>query len=145
MLPIYSNANQTNISKLHKILITAARAAIGSYCFKKSIRYILNKCNWFDIEDMILLSSLNTIHKTIANKKPPCLLQYFKSNNRERKGQTTANKYIPTSVKFKNFYIYKYTKIYNKITHDVRSKKVKGFKKEIKLMVKAGTISDTMD
>ena len=42
MLPIYANANQNNIGKLHKILITAARAAIGSYCFKKSITYILN-------------------------------------------------------------------------------------------------------
>ena len=40
MTPIYSIGNQNNINKLHKIIMTAARAAIGSYCFKKSIRYI---------------------------------------------------------------------------------------------------------
>ena len=94
---------------------------------------------------MIQISSLNTIHKTLLNKKLLCLFKYFKISNRERKGQPTATKVIPLSSKLNNFYIYKYTKIYNKLPQDVRQKKIKGLKNEIKLMVKAGTISDTMD
>ena len=43
MLPIYSLAININYNKLHKIITTAARCAIGSYCFKKSIVYILKK------------------------------------------------------------------------------------------------------
>ena len=65
MLPIYSNTCNTNINKLHKIITTAARAAIGNYCFKKSVGYLLSKCKWFDIGDLITYSSLNIIHKTI--------------------------------------------------------------------------------
>ena len=123
MIPIYSIGTQANFTKLHKIIMTAARAAIGNYCYKKSTNYILNKCKWFDIQDMILISSLNTIHKTLINKKPLCLFKYFKISNRERRGQPTANKLIPLSSKLHTFYIYKYTKIYNKLPQDVRLKK----------------------
>ena len=44
-----------------------------------------------------------------------------------------------------NFYIYKYTKIYNSLDQYIRDKTPKGFKNEIKLIIRAGTISDTMD
>ena len=37
MLPIYSLTNTINKNKIHKIITTAARAAIGNFCFKKSI------------------------------------------------------------------------------------------------------------
>jgi len=35
MISIYSLSTKTQINKLQKLLNTAARAAIGSYCFKK--------------------------------------------------------------------------------------------------------------
>ena len=35
MLPLYNNVPQYLANKLHKILMTAARCAIGDYCFKK--------------------------------------------------------------------------------------------------------------
>ena len=145
LAPIYSIANKDNLMKLHKIIMTAARVAIGDYCFKKSNDYILNKCKWYDIDKLILISSLNTIHKVITNDTPPSMTKYFKSRERLRKGNTIATNIIPLSVKFQNFYIYKYTKIYNKIDNSVRLKNPKGFKNEIKLMVSAGTISDSMD
>ena len=53
--------------------------------------------------------------------------------------------YIPTSVKLNNFYVYKYLKIYNKLDPSIKMKSIKNFKKEIKMMIRAGTISDTMD
>ena len=73
------------------------------------------------------------------------MLIYFKNNERLRKGNTIATNLIPLSVKLNNFYIYKFCKVYNKIDQSVRSKQPKGFKNEIKMMVKAGTIPDTMD
>ena len=94
---------------------------------------------------MILYSSLNIIHKTIHNKKPPGLLSYFKINNKARKVKKVATSYIPLSTKLNNFYIYKYLKIYNSIDQDILKKSVKGFKNEIKLSIRAGTINDSMD
>ena len=35
MTPIYSLSTQENLQKIHKIIMTAARAAIGNYCYKK--------------------------------------------------------------------------------------------------------------
>ena len=32
MLPLYMNATQDNINKLHRVLMRAARGAIGNYC-----------------------------------------------------------------------------------------------------------------
>ena len=64
MLPIYSLTNTINKNKIHKIITTAARAAIGNFCFKKSIKYILNKCKWLDVNELIDYSALTLIHKT---------------------------------------------------------------------------------
>ena len=41
MLPLYMNAPQFLVNKLHKVVMTSARLAIGSFCFKKSTEYIL--------------------------------------------------------------------------------------------------------
>ena len=92
-----------------------------------------------------MISSLNIIHKITLNKKPKSMTKYFKNRERERKCDTIVTTYIPISAKMNDFYIYKFTKIYNKIDLEVRSKKLKGFKNEIKLMTRAGTVSDTMD
>ena len=144
MVPINSLANNDNLQKLHKVIMTAARAAIGNFCFRKSIQYILTKCKWFDIDDLILSSSLNTLHKILTTKKPPGMVSYFRLNN-ERKVKNISTKYIPTTEKMKKFYIYKFSKIYNSIDQYIRDKTIKGFKNEIKMCIRAGTINDTMD
>ena len=125
--------------------MTAARAAIGDYCFKKSTQYILNKCKWFDINDLITFSSLNTIHKILYYKKPISLVSLFRSSEKERKAKTVTTNYLPLTTKMSNFYIYKYSKIYNSLDKTLTDKKTKGFKNELKLMIRAGTLNDTMD
>ena len=35
MIPLYSNIDLVNSNRLHKIITTTSRAAIGSYCYKK--------------------------------------------------------------------------------------------------------------
>ena len=145
LLPIYSIATQENLSKIQKIIMSAARAAIGNYCFRKSTQYILNKCKWFSIGDLLTYSSLSIIHKTITTKKPPGMLSYFNNVDRQRNNKIIATVHNPKSVKFNKFYIYKYINVYNKLDNTVKLKSIKGFKKEIKLYLRAGTISDTMD
>ena len=145
MVPIFSTATKDNLNKLYKIIMTAARAAIGDYCFKKSTQYILNKCKWFDINDLITFSSLNTIHKILHYKKPISLVSLFRSSAKERKAKTVTTNYLPLTTKMSNFYIYKYSKIYNSLDKTLTDKKTKGFKNELKLMIRAGTLNDTMD
>ena len=82
----------------------------------------------------------------------PGYLYYFRStyeqcriSNRNRKVKSVITKYIPSSVKMNNFYIYRYFKIYNSLDTYIKNKSIKGFKQEINHMMRAGTIPDTMD
>ena len=45
--------------------MTAARAAIGNYCFKQSVSKILRQCNWGNIDQMIKVSCLKCVHSLI--------------------------------------------------------------------------------
>ena len=47
MVPIYSLATQANLKKLHKVIMTAARAAVGNYCFK---RYIIHSIKMYMVQ-----------------------------------------------------------------------------------------------
>ena len=132
MLPIYSLSDKTNIQKLHKILTTAGRTAIGSYCFKKSVSYILSKCKWLDIESMIYYSSINIIHKILIQKTPNSIYNLFRNPNNKRSVSEVTPNYIPTTKKYRKFYIYKYIKQYNELDSYIRLKEVKPFKKEMK-------------
>ena len=69
-LPIYSQLTEGQISKLHKVIMTAARCSIGSYCFKKSKKYILDKCKMLAVKELIMCSMLLFVHKLITNKIP---------------------------------------------------------------------------
>ena len=59
LLPLYMHSSKEQIAKMHKVIMTAARLAIGDYCFKKSEIYILNKCGWLNINKMIQWQQLN--------------------------------------------------------------------------------------
>ena len=84
MLPHYNKLPNHLNNKLHKILMTAARCAVGSYCFKKSNKYILDKCKWLPLEKMITLSSLNFIYNIEKYKKPKGVLTIFRNSNYNR-------------------------------------------------------------
>ena len=73
------------------------------------------------------------------------MVSLYRINTNERKVKHLATKYIPLTTKMKNFYIYKYTKIYNGLDQYIKDKTYKGFKNEMKLIIRAGTISDSMD
>ena len=50
-MPLYMNCSAYNIRIMHRIIMKAVRTAIGNYCFKKSILYILKKCQFLDAKN----------------------------------------------------------------------------------------------
>ena len=69
----------------------------------------------------------------------------FRDPDRGRNTSKISTKYIPATVKFKQFYIYKYTSIYNNLDTTLKLKSIPSFKKEIKLLLRYRPISDSMD
>lgn len=74
ILPLYTNIMNSDIIKLHSKII-------GSYCFKKSIRYILNKTNLFDTKDFISYCSIKFLFKIIKYKIPQSIYELFIKQN----------------------------------------------------------------
>ena len=85
MLPFYSSLNDELVHKLHKVLMTSARMAIGNYCFKTQCTKILAKCNWLPIRYMINNAQCNYIHKILTYKSPKKLFDFFIVRNRQVK------------------------------------------------------------
>ena len=95
MLSLYNNLPNYLTKKLHKILMTSARCAIGNYCFKKSNNYILDQCKWLSIEKIISLSSLNFIYNIEKHKKLKGVLRISRNSKYDRQKQNLSMSYIP--------------------------------------------------
>ena len=111
MLPTYMHAPACLKDKLHKVLMKAARFSIGNYCFKKSTYYILNKCKMTTINNMINISAIKLIHKTLHNESPHVIFQYYKVN--KRKSADIYYNYTPKYCNMKNYFIYQGIKLFN--------------------------------
>ena len=144
MLPLYMNANQNNINKLHKVLMRAARTALGHYGLKLSITQILDKCNWLTINKMIKWSTLKFLHKIINNNSPKVLISTLRKI-RGRSNTAIAPFYIPKMEYFKNFFMQKGLKLYNQIPNEIKSKNETNFKKASKQWIKNQNGSDEFD
>ena len=107
LLPIYLNAPKYLTNTLHKVIMSAARSAIGSYCFKKSMIYILDKLNWLSIDKLITYSSICYIHKIIKLNQPESMMDLFRTKVSNRAISKWYTKYQPKTIQMKNFYIYK--------------------------------------
>ena len=103
LLPLYMGSTKEQLTKIHKVLMTASRGAIGDYCFKKSITYILNKCGWMSINKMIQCASINLIHKIIINKTPTPIFNIYKINRRSNVDIVTV--YKPKNRKTEEFFL----------------------------------------
>jgi len=69
-MPLYTQITKKQLSMIHKVIMTSGRIIIGNYCFKQSIRYILNKCKMLKADKLIAFSSINFINKIIFKKTP---------------------------------------------------------------------------
>ena len=131
------------INKLHKVIMTAARSAIGNYCYRKSNMYILEKCGWLNINKMISSASLKLLNNIIINKEPKAIYDLFKIN---RRSVVDINlKYTPKTKYYENFFLCKELKIYNNLPKNLKGLTNSKFKKSIKEYLKATTGTDTRD
>ena len=108
----------------------SARIIINDYCYRKSTKYILGKCNWLSVNQMIDFSAVKTIHKILYNKNPVPLYNHYKINRR-----TTANihyNYIPKSSSFRKYFIYHGISTYNMLPATLKCLHPRKFKKVYK-------------
>ena len=70
MMPTYTNLNCYQKERIHKVLMRTTRMVLNSYCFKRSIDFILSSCKWLDIEEMIKSSALKFINNLLITEKP---------------------------------------------------------------------------
>ena len=144
MLPLYNSIPGYLKGKLHKIIMKTARSAIGDYCYRKSTSYILNKCKFMNIENMIKYSSLVFINNLIRNKKPKSIMNIYRKSRISRHRANISLQTIPKGKKYSNFFIQAHTSTYNEIPYEITSKSKAIFKKEIKLWI-LNYHKDTMD
>ena len=145
IIPLYLNINKNLSTKLHKVLMTAARAAIGSYCFKKSKTYILNKCKWLNMNQMILYSSLKFIHKAVTTKQPNSITSLYKNIFTKRTVVDVIPVYKPKNKNMKDFVIYGGLSKYNSLPKTLKTLSIKKFNSQLKIHLINNSVCDTMD
>jgi hypothetical protein len=121
-LPLYMHTTELLKQKLHKVQMSAARCVIGSFCYKKSIKYILNKCKWDTVKNVIINSSIMFIHKVIKNQKPEVIYELYNINRRST--AKIALHYHPKSKIYSAFFSNKTIEIYNKIPKVIINQKI---------------------
>ena len=144
-MPLYMSCNVANIEKLHKVIMSAARASIGNYCFKKSINYILNKCGFLTAKNMILLSTLCFYHKLHVRKKPPSILNLFMEPNKREKVRRYRPTYLPNLKQIENGCLYRGSSIFNSIPDEYKLYTAERFKNTIKGYIADRDVFDTCD
>jgi len=119
-LPLYMQATTGQINKIHRVIMASARTIIGNYCYKKSIKYILGKCNMLDAKNMIAYSSIILLNKILTYKIPPSIYMLYRPSNRGNTDTTTRTKLKPKTKKLSNHVIYKGAVILNAIPNDFK-------------------------
>ena len=130
MMPTYTNLNVNQKDRLHKLLMRTARMTMNSYCFKKSIDFILGRCKWVDINEMIKLSSLKFINNMLITQKPGTLYSKIKINKRTCADISFYS--FPRLGGFKSTLLYKGISYYNKLPSDLKFLSGKQFKEKLK-------------
>ena len=113
MIATYTNLNEKQINKIHKVIMRAARLCLQSYCFKERTNSILDRCHWRDAKETIIIANLKFIHNLIINKKPEYLYNQLKFGRRSCSQISFYD--IPSSAKRKNTLLYQGINWYNKL------------------------------
>ena len=130
MFPTYTNLNLNQIGRLHRVLMRSARTCHNSYCFKQNISTILERCNWRDIKEQLILSSLNFCHNMLQNQAPHYLFNQLKIGRRTCTKLSFKN--FPISTKRKRNLLYQSVSWYNKVSQDIKCLNKNKFKFKIK-------------
>merc|ERR1712240_205865 len=141
-IPLYRQVTLKQLNMIHKVIMTSARVSIGSYCFKKSTKYILDKCNILNVKQMIIFSTLIFINKLIQYKLPQSILELYNVTNNYTKYKP---KYKPKSKKFKNHVINRGIEIFNNIPDNFKNLPLKRYKRKLREYVMTNNLWDPGD
>ena len=120
-MPIYMNSSVKNIASLHKVLMTAARAAIGNYCYRKSTVYILKKCGLLNIKKLIIFSSLSFYYNLNKRKLPDSIYNLFQKQNSRAKTDVFRPIYKPKTKGVDNGCLYRGAIQYNSLPDSMKT------------------------
>ena len=70
------------------------------------------------INNMINISAIKLIYKTLHNESPEVILEYYKLN--KRKSADIFYNYIPKSSKMKNYFLYQGIKMFNGLPSKIK-------------------------
>ena len=144
-MPTYMNISDKNIKSIHKIIMASARCAIGNYCYKKSIYYILNKCGIMNANDTIIYSSLKLYHSMYLKGEPKALLETFLKPNIRAKQRMFRPKYIPKTKHVENGFLYKGAQLYNKLPCELKVLNRERFATKLRSHLSSNVVWDTRD
>ena len=72
-------------------------------------------------------------------------MSLFRYDLNHRQSKSITTKYIRTTERFRNFYIYKYIKTYNNMDSQMKTKSIFTLIKETKVILQFNPTSDTLD
>ena len=119
VLPIFLAAPGYLVHKLHLIQIKAAKLAVGNGYFRKSNKYLLDKCGWLNVSSLIEFSSICFIHKVIYYQRPSNIYDLFKMPSRAAKNIVPFENLSTKHTR--NFFIYKSLVLFNNLKNEVKS------------------------
>ena len=73
--------------------MTSARVIIGSYCLKKSTKYILDKTKLLSGDNLIKYTAIKYLHKIMGDNKIQSILTLYKPQNRQNNDYKLRCKY----------------------------------------------------
>ena len=135
-LPIYLGMEKELYKKIHKIIMRSARISIGNYCFKKSIDYILNKCDILDSEDSIMFSSVKFLYGLRTKKEPKAIVNLFKKQNQRTKNIELYPHKMAKSTKLKNSCLHRGAEVFNQLPNEIKTGRLQKFSENLKNYIK---------
>ena len=144
-IPLYMTCTMPNINTIHKVIMAAARASIGHYCYKKSTKYILLKCDFMDANNLILYSTLCFYYNMNKTGKPGAILDLFHPQNKRSKSNKYRPRYLPTAMSIDNGCLYKGARIFDSLPDNCKLYTKEKFRKFLKGYLAEREVWDTHD
>ena len=132
MMPTYTNLTGKLKDKLHKVLMRTAKMTLNSYFFKKEIDYILGRCKWVDIDEMIKMSALKFINNLLISQKPGGYYSKLKLNRRACSDISFQCDSFPKTTDFKLTILYRGISYYNQLPKAIKYLPKNKFKSKLK-------------
>ena len=128
VIPI-SKKGKPNMTKLHVVLMKAAKATIGLPCYRWSNQRILETVGWIPLKEMIEKAKLKVLHNILITKQPTMLYNQLKIPERRTKAITV--RYNIRKEKLKKFFLTTTIETYNKLPVLMKNLDQRRFKKAI--------------